>query len=66
MAYKTTETCDRCKEEMKWSLFPKGRLYRRKLTWILGHNPYDYSDRYYDLCFDCSQKLEKFMKGDKS
>ena len=51
-----------------WAGILKGLKPRRvKLRSLFYGNMsgYDYSDRDYELCGDCTKALEEFMKGDK-
>lgn len=69
----TCTYCDRCGKPFEysqtmWAGILKGLKPRRvKLRSLFYGNMsgYDYSDRDYELCGDCTKAMEEFMKGDK-
>lgn len=68
MATKTTVICDRCKKEIVykgWTAKIKGlrRIFIRKL---LNGNPngYSYNEYNVELCHDCIDALEKFLRNE--
>lgn len=68
----TTRICDRCGNPMKYigwtariqNAFRKGK--RVKITQYLDGNPdgYSYSERCYELCAECTEKLTAFLRGE--
>lgn len=56
--------CDRCGKPINPASFARvrGRIYRHR---VFGFGPYDYSDAEYDLCRDCSDELDEFLRAKK-
>lgn len=52
--------CDRCKKETK-------QAYKLVCTMFHDHNdkPYTSPNRHFDLCVDCTMKLECFLFGNR-
>lgn len=67
------KVCDRCGQKMEYigwtarikNVFKKGK--RILITKYYNGNPdgYSYSERYYELCADCTDKLKEFLSGKK-
>lgn len=72
MATISKNVCDRCGKEMiyiGWTAKLKNVVKKGKRIRILklyDGNPdgYSYSNRTYDLCEECTKKLEEFLKGE--
>lgn len=68
---KTGVYCDRCGKEFKYAQTEWAGLLRGlkpqkiKLTKLFYGNPsgHDYSDRFYELCKDCTKALQTFIEG---
>lgn len=71
MATVTQKICDRCGKTMAYvgwtaklkNVFKRGKTV--KIHKLLNGNPdgYSYSDSYYELCVDCTKKLENFLSN---
>ena len=57
--------CDRCKREYDRYRFPQLRFKRKlvsvRLTKIFTPDPYDYTERGFDLCHACAGEFEQWI-----
>jgi hypothetical protein len=63
MAVVRTRACDRCGKTIKYGKFPYSITETHKQITILGFGPYDYLHSKYELCRECSEKYDDFMRG---
>lgn len=72
MATLTQKICDRCGQPMEYkdwtglliNVFKRGKSI--KVLKLYNGNPsgYDYSESCYELCSDCTRKLENFLMNE--
>lgn len=66
------EVCDRCHKEIKYNgrtakIFKRpARTSKFKILSVFNGNPtgYDYSERYVELCKECTERLDMFLSED--
>lgn len=71
MATILQKVCDRCGNPMKYdgwtaklkNVTKSGKSIKIHKPFNGNKDGYSYSDSCYELCADCTKKLEKFLKG---
>lgn len=71
---KSSVICDRCGKTFKYSQTEWGAKLTRyklkpvKILKLMYGNPsgYDYVERKYDICGDCTKALDAFMRGENN
>jgi len=63
MAIVKYEVCDRCGEKVSYHSRRLAKVHRTKLTWIICGCV---NEDEYQLCGDCSEKLETFLYNRES
>lgn len=59
--------CDRCGKGIPERKYPVMYVRSKKfVTKIFGFGPFDYMDKNYDFCKECTEAFEKFMEEGKS
>lgn len=66
--------CDRCGKQYEyrntmWAAILKEKKLKkfREIKLFYGNlSGYDYSERSYELCGECTKKLDKFMRGEQN